>query len=364
MNSRQRTLATLERREPDRIPVDFWASAGTRDKIRRSTGMTFDEFLDANDVDLRYIEGPACLREPPHAADGPDEIDIWGVQRRLIEVETNDGPEWYRELASSPLSGAKTPDEIEHYPHWPSPDWYDYRVVRDQCKAVHSAGRAVCLMGDRLNRFAQLKPAMYLRGMSEIYTDMAAAPEMAHAVFERISGFYREYLRRILEAAGGGIDIIVTGDDFGAQNGPLVSPAMWDEFLREGFADYISIAHEYGARVMHHTCGSVAALIPRMIESRLDILQSLQPDAVGMDAADLKAHFGARISFQGGVSIQRTMPFGKPADIRREVAHLAGTLGAGGGYIFGTAHNIQADTPFENIEALLAAYREFGACNC
>lgn len=360
MNSRERTLTTLAHREPDRIPVDFWASAGTRDKIRRWTGTTFEEFLDANDVDLRYIEGPVYVGEPLDAGDGPDELDIWGVPRRLLEVETSDGPEWYRELVSSPLGGASTVAEIEDYHHWPSPDSYDYSVMRDQCEAVHSAGRTVCFMGDRLNRFAQLKPAMYLRGMSAIFTDMAAAPETAQAVFARIRGFYCEYLRRILEAAGGGIDIIVTGDDFGAQNGPLISPAMWDEFLREGFAEYISTAHEYGARVMHHTCGSVEALVPRMIDCRLDILQSLQPEAAGMDPAGLKAHFGGQISFQGGVSIQRTMPFGKPADIRREVARLAETLGAGGGYIFGTAHNIQADTPRGNIEALLAAYREFG----
>jgi len=360
MNSRERTLRALDHKEPDRIPVDFWASAGTRDKIRRRTGMTFDEFLDSNDVDLRYIEGPAYVGPPLDTEPGGVEFDIWGVPRRRIEVETADGPEWYRETVSSPLAGASTVAEIEAYPHWPSPDWYDYSVVRDQCEAVHAAGRAVCFMGDRLNRFAQLKPAMYIRGMSEIFTDMAASREMAHAVFECISGFYREYLRRILEAAGGGIDIIVTGDDFGAQNGPLVSPAMWDEFLREGFAGYIAVAHEYGARVMHHTCGAVAPLIPRMIECGLDVLQSLQPEAAGMDPAQLKSLFGRRISFQGGVSIQRTMPFGGADDIRREVARLAAALGPGGGYIFGTAHNIQADTPFENITALFDSWREFG----
>jgi uroporphyrinogen decarboxylase len=111
---------------------------------------------------------------------------------------------------------------------------------------------------------------------------------------------------------------------------------------------------------MHHTCGSFVDIIPDIIECGLDVLQSVQPEARDMSLANLKKRFGARICFQGGISIQKTLPFGTPEDIRREVKAIADVVGRDGGYIFCTAHNIQADTSVKNILALVEAYREFG----
>ena len=222
-------------------------------------------------------------------------------------------------------------------------------------------GMSPIVDGDDALADPQLKPAMYIRGVDNIMLDMAARPEMARALFGRIRRFYSEYLERILGAAEGGIDIVLTGDDFGAQQGLLISPAMWDEFLREGFARYNAIVRSHGAVAMHHTCGSVVDLIPRMMDCGLQVLQSLQPEARGMEPGRLKASFGDRLSFQGGVSIQRTLPHGSPQDVRRHVGELAECMGAGGGYIFCTAHNIQADTPMSNIRALLDAYRDYGS---
>ena len=215
-------------------------------------------------------------------------------------------------------------------------------------------------MGDRLNRVAQLKPAMYIRGVENIMLDMAIRPELARALFGKIKAFYLEYMTRILESARGKLDIVLTGDDFGAQDGLLLSPSMWSEFLSEGFRQYNGLIKGHGVLAMHHTCGSVAELIPAMIENGLDVLQSLQPEAHGMDPASLKRQYGQCLCFQGGVSVQKTLPRGTPDDVRQEVKNLAETMGEGGGYIFCTAHNIQVDTPIENLRALLAAYRDYG----
>ena len=111
---------------------------------------------------------------------------------------------------------------------------------------------------------------------------------------------------------------------------------------------------------MHHTCGSVVDLIPDMVECGLDVLQSIQPEAADMSLAELKARFGQELCFHGGISIQRTMPFGTPDDVRREVKGIADTVKPDGGYIFCTAHNIQADTSVENVQALMKAYHEYG----
>ena len=345
---------------PDRIPIDFWASTGLKEKIRTQLRLSYDEFLNRNGVDFRYIEGPSYIGPALDGGEAGLSVDIWGVPRRTVTLRFEDAVEYYREVERSPLEHAMAPADIEAYEHWPSPDWFDYAVIEEQCDAVLADEKVVVFMGDRLNRIAQLKPAMYLCGVETTLISMAANPDVAHAVLARIRDFYLEYIRRILAAANGKIDIVATGDDFGAQNALLVSAGMWAEFLEDGFAAFVRTIHEGGARVMHHTCGSVTELIRRMIGCGLDILQSIQPEAAGMDAARLKETYGDALCFQGGVSIQRTMPYGSADNVRREVRDLARTMGRDGGYIFCTAHNIQADTPLENVQELLKAYHEFG----
>ncbi len=360
MDSRERVFRALNFEQPDRVPIDFWMSSGFKNKLLSYLGVSEKAFLDAHDVDLRYIEGPKYVGPPLRTfPDGTDE-DIWGVRRATVTVMTTGGQETYKEVAWSPLSLATTVEDVENYDHWPSPDWFDYSLIEKQCEEIRKEGRVVVFMGDRMNRLAQLKPAMYLRGVEEIFVDMSAYPEIAEAIFARICKFYCEYAERIFEAARGKIDILLMGDDFGSQTGPLMSPEMWVRFLGKGFSDYISLAKTYGLRVIHHTCGSVRQLIPLMIERGLDVLQSLQPEARDMDPRGLKAEFGPKLAFHGGVSIQRTLPFGTPEDVRNEVKDRIEALAPGGGYILCTAHNIQADTPVENVFALLCAYKEYG----
>ena len=360
MDSRERTFMALNFEEPDRVPVDFWMSSGFEAKLEAELGMSAAGFLDEHDVDLRYIEGPAYVGPPLRQfGEGVDE-DIWGVRRQTARVEVEGGVEEYREVAHSPLAGATTVEEIEEYERWPAADWFDYSGIAAQCQAVRDQGRVAVFMGDRLNRLAQLKPAMYLRGVEQIFTDLALEPEIARAVLARIRGFYEAYAERIFAAADGKLDLLLMGDDFGSQNGPLVSPAMWIEFLREGFARYVDMAHGHGVKVMHHTCGGVRPIVPLLVDCGLDVLQSLQPEAAGMEPGELKSEFGDRLAFHGGISIQRTLPFCGPAEVRAEVGERVEALAPGGGYILGTAHNVQADVPVENVLALMGAYREYG----
>ena len=360
MTSRERVLRSLNFEQPDRVPIDLWMSSGFKKKLLSALSIGEKQFLDLHDVDLRYIEGPAYIGPPLREfADGSDE-DIWGVSRTRITVPTTGGSETYEEVARSPLASVTTVEEVNGYDHWPSPDWFDFSDIERQCEEILSEERAVVFMGDRMNRVAQLKPAMYLRGVEEVFVDMAANPEIADALFSNIRRFYRAYAERIFDAAKGKIDILLMGDDFGSQNGPLLSPAMWTRFIGDGFGDYVSLAKSHGLRVMHHTCGSVRPLIPLMIERGLDVLQSLQPEACDMDPRALKAEFGNRLAFHGGISIQQTMPFGTVEDVRNEVRDRIEALAPGGGYILCTAHNIQADTPVENVAVLLDAYKEFG----
>jgi len=150
------------------------------------------------------------------------------------------------------------------------------------------------------------------------------------------------------------------GDDFGTQTGPLLSPAMWRQFLRPGFRAFIDLVKRFGCKIAHHSCGSIQPLIPDLIECGLDILNPLQPDVADMDPSDLKRRFGDRLCFHGSISIQRALPFGTPDDVRREVRERFDALAPGGGFVVCTAHNIQADTPLENVDALFNACQELG----
>jgi uroporphyrinogen decarboxylase len=134
---------------------------------------------------------------------------------------------------------------------------------------------------------------------------------------------------------------------------------MWAEFLKPHHVRMNRTIHEFGAKIVYHTDGAVMEAVPGLIEMGIDVLQALQFDAAGMDAAVLKATFGHRLSFEGGVSVQRTLPFGTPAQVRDEVEHLISTLGKGGGYILGPAHCIQAGTPAANIYAMFETALSF-----
>jgi len=364
VDSRERTFLSLEHQQPDRVPVDCWMSAGMQEKVEKNLNATYERFLDQNDVDLRYIQGPRYNGPAPAGGAGSSNIDIWGVTRKLVNVHLKDDAgeytEGYKQVIRSPLQDAGSIDEIMGYDHWPSPDWFDYSVIEEQCRRIKDAGRVAVFMGDRLNRIAQLKPACYLRGFEQVFIDMIENPEIARAVFQNISEFYLEYGRRILEAANGKIDILCTGDDFGTQNALLISLSMWREFFKPGFKKFVELGKDHDIYVMHHTCGSIYPLIPDMIECNLDVLQSLQPEAANMDPRVIKEEFGDKLSFQGGISIQKILPHGSPADVREHVKTILDIMSPRGGYIAGTSHNIQADTPMRNLAALFEAYKDCG----
>jgi len=359
VTGKERVRQALLHREADRVPVDFWSTAQMDAKLIEHLGLSDrDELLAAFGVDLRYIAGPEYVGPALRVDDDGTSYDLWGVPRRQVAVTGEGWEQVYWEVVRCPLGACRTVADVDAYEHWPSPEWFDYSVISAQCAACGDLGTV--FEGDRLNRIAQLKPAMYLRGADQILIDMLVAPEVFDAIVGHIREFYVEYERRILQAADGAIDLLMTGDDFGMQNGPIVSPEQWRRRLKPGFAAFIEEAHRQGVPVMHHTCGSVFALLPDFIDVGLDVLQSLQPEAADMEPVRLKKLYGAEIAFQGGISIQRTLPFGTPEEVGEEAERVLTAMKPEGGFIAGTSHKIQADTPVENVLALIAAYDESG----
>lgn len=167
-----------------------------------------------------------------------------------------------------------------------------------------------------------------------------------------------ENVHRMMAAAGGMIDMVYTYDDIAAQNGLLMSPAMWRKYLLPRHQRLNKIIKQYGVKILYHSCGAVFPLIGALIdEMGIDALNPLQPRARGMDMARIKADFGSRIAFHGGIDLQHTLPYGTQDEVNAEVRQRCAVLGQGGGYICTAAHYIQADVPVENILAMYLADR-------
>ncbi len=205
--------------------------------------------------------------------------------------------------------------------------------------------------------FATDVAARLILGYERVLVGMADEDPVYLALMDARFKFFYERAERALQAADGLIDIVRVGDDLGTQRAPLISLAKFEKLFAPKYKAYFDMVHRYGALVMMHSCGSVRAFVPRLIEMGLDILDVVQQTAAGMDIRELAIEFGDRLCFAGSMDVQTTLPHGTVDDVCREV-RLRQELFPDGGLILGPTHHIQVDTPLENI---LAMYRCAGS---
>lgn len=350
LSGRERVRLALEHQETDRVPIAMICSGlnppvhrEVDALLKRTRGIGVDEYLRGI-LDVRYV-GPQYVG--PRLAEGED---IWGVRRKPVSY----GAGSYDEIDHYPLANASTTDDLARH-RWPSADWFDYGVMPDRIAAAR-ADRDCALIVANGNIF---ETSWYMRGLERMFEDLLADPDLAQTIFARVTEFYTEYFRRTLEAARGGVDLAFTADDIGGQNGLLMSLRTWESLIKPWHVRLNRTIHEFGVKVVYHSDGDVMDAVEGLIEMGIDVLQALQFNAGRMDPAALKAEAGPRLAFEGGVSVQATLPFGTPGDVAAEVRMLIRTLGRGGGYILGPAHAIQAGTPPENVLALFDTAVDF-----
>lgn len=343
LSSRERVRLALEHRETDRVPIAMVCSgvnAPARGPLeaylRSERGTDVQTYLKP----LIDVEGVAPRYSGPRLDEG---ADMWGVHRSPASYGTGA----YDEIDYYPLGKAETVDDVARH-RWPTTEWFDYSVMPARIAEAQADGEK-CLMVANGNIF---ETSWYMRGFQQMFMDLALRPEIAHAIFERVTSFYIEHFRSMLAASKGEVDLAFTADDIGCQKGLLMSLPMWEEHVKPYHVRLNEAIHQFGARVIYHSDGSVMEAVPGLIEMGIDILQALQFDAEGMDPVVLKDTWGDRLCFEGGVSVQNTLPFGTPEDVRREVVERIRVLGRDGGYILGPSHAIQAGTPPENIVAM------------
>jgi len=350
MSCRERVRCALGHEEPDRVPVDFWAVPEVWERLRDFCGVgTGEEVLDLLHVDLRWVR-PEYAGPPPRRLPDGTYFDVWGTHRR--DVHNQYGV--YAEYAGSPLGGAQSPADVEGF-SWPRPEYWDTGALPDQIRALNSAEEHfVCY---EVGGIFEL--SWGLRGYERFLTDLAVEPDIACAIMDRITDIYIANVTRVLQAAAGEIDMVYTYDDVGTQAGLLLSPRMWRQYILPRHRRLNAAIRQFDVKIMYHSCGAVFPLIEAFVdEMDIDVLNPIQPRAEGMDPACIKRAYGDRLSFYGAIDIQQTMPHGEPADVRLEARERCRTMGVGGGYIMATAHNMQADTPLDNILALYHTPRQ------
>jgi hypothetical protein len=213
-----------------------------------------------------------------------------------------------------------------------------------------------------------LVPAMWLkhpkgiRDVSEWYMSTVSRRDYIWKVFERQCEIGLANLERIHQVVGERVEaVMVTGTDFGTQNGPFISPRSYRTLYQPFHKAITDWIHDNTTwKTFIHSCGSVLALIPDFIEAGFDILNPVQTSAAGMEPAGLKARFGDQLVFWGGgIDTQHTLPFGTPEDISAQVRQRMQVFGQGGGFVFNTIHNVQSRVPAENLMALYEAVKEY-----
>jgi uroporphyrinogen decarboxylase len=339
-------MAAIEHRTPDRVPTDYWAHKPVTERLCAALGVDdYESMLTALGVDIRDVRNRITYTGPPeHFLPDGRQCDMWGVP-------LNPGGTYASSVTRTPLSRATTVAEIDAHTPFPNPDWWDYSPVLGACEA----GGDHAVMGGAWSPF--FCQSMYLMGMEELLTAMALYPAAVEALMTRVTDYFLESCRRQFEAAQGTMQIFFMGDDYGGQTGPLVSLEMFRRFIKPHLARLFAQAKCFGLKVMLHSCGSVHAFIPDLIDIGLDALDPVQVRAKDMEPERLAREFGKDICFHGSIDTQQTLPFGTPEDVRAEVeARLE--LFPGGGFICAPSQEFMADISTENI---LAMYETAGS---
>jgi len=380
LNARNRVLQSLNHREPDRVPFDLGGTGLSTihrtayGNLRRHLGLPrveprvawVAEQLVVVDEDLAERLAADVRPVLPGAASGFEYAffdqgeyeayrDEWGIGWRKPKAGG-----FYYDMYYHPLVNVGSLDELKAF-SFPDPlDEARFATLRTQAKAVAGQGKAVALASPCAG-IAEVYS--WLRGFEQYYIDLALNPVWVAYMLDRLVEFKSAYWERALAEVGDLVDIAVEADDLGGQNSPLMSPRTYQRLIRPRHQRLFTfIKQQAPVKVFYHTCGAVKKLIPDLIDAGIDILNPVQISAAGMDLGELKREFGRDLVFWGGgVDTQRVLGTAGPEEIRAHVRKNIETLAPGGGFVFATVHDIQANVPPENIMAMWETWREYGA---
>ena len=373
MTSRERMRAALAHEEPDRVPIDLgsmhsciesYAYQPLKQRLGFASGRpmrTFvrdhvepdEDLLEMFGVDTRYLrigapDGWKLTMEGDNSF-----VDEWGTRWQKPEGSL------YFDPVGFPLEGATIAD-LDSFP-WPDPrDPGRTRGLRERAEELYQ-GTDYALCADTAG-LGVFETCWMLRGLQNFLCDMVGDPEFASALLGRVATIKTAMYEEFVDEVGPYVEVVFVSDDLGTQTGPMISLESYQRLIMPHHRRlWAAVKGLTGAKLFLHSCGGVEPFIPDFIEMGLDILNPAQPAARGMDSAELKKKYGDRLSFWGAVDEQGPLSQGTPDDVWEEVRVRIRALAPGGGYVLAPSHNIQADTPPENIQAMYQAALELGS---
>jgi uroporphyrinogen decarboxylase len=249
--------------------------------------------------------------------------------------------------AAGPFANCEDPAEVEDH-EWPNPD---YLYFDDYIESLHHVGPYYRASGLWTCFYHNV---MDLFGMDNYMVKMYEAPEVVHAVTDKVCGFYYEANRRLFERTGDLIDGFFFGNDFGTQLDLICGPAQFDQFILPWFRKFTDLAHSCGYQVILHSCGAIHRVIERLIDAGVECLHPLQALAQNMDADTLARDFKGRIAFMGAIDTQQLLDHGTPEEVKADVRRVKALLGPR--LIVSPSHEaILPNVPPENVAALAEA---------
>lgn len=380
MTSRQRLLAALEHREPDRVPIDLGGNQtgihrlayqalldhlGLRESIEimdpvQQLARPSEAVLQRFHVDTRYLAaGPASDWKGGVVQvyrDGRlwhDLVDEFGVRWSMPDDQG-----LYMDITHHPLANA-TLAEVRAYPFPRGDDPGRFAGLRQRALELRRYTPYAVVSGIS---GVVYETCWYLRGLQQWFIDMLEQPELCETLLDRVLQYWLDWFRAFLDEVGDLVDVIMIGDDLAGQKGPLFRPDFYRQVVKPRQKRLVQyIRSRTSARIWYHTCGACAGFIPELLDNGIDILNPVQISAEGMDPAVLKAKYGDRLVFWGGaIDAQHVLPYASPEEVRQHVRRNLEVWKPGGGYVFNNVHNIQAAVPAENIVALYDAAYEYG----
>ena len=345
MTPRERWLAVLTQHTPDRTPMDYWATEEFNVRLLQYLGESdLRSALQKLHVDFVVSVGPRYVG--PRLPDG---ADVFGCRYQKIDYGTG----VYDECVYHPLAEYNSVAEIEREYTWPEPDWWDYSGIREQIRGWEDYP----IRGGGSEPFLIYKS---LRGQEQALMDLLQHPDIVHYCLDRLFGLAYAGTLRIYEQIPGQVLLSYVAEDMGGQESLMMSRRHIREFLLPRMKRMIDLTHSAGAYVFHHNDGNCRAILPDLTQAGIDLLNPIQWRSNGMDRQSLKQDFGDCLVFHGAMDNQYTLPFGTVDEVRQDVLDNLRILGAGGGYILAPCHNIQANTPTENVVAMYRTGHEHG----
>jgi uroporphyrinogen decarboxylase len=356
MNPRERVLTALNRKEPDRVPMEFSLCPSQMERFRKETGADSPSEYFGFGIRGVGISGTKQKNDfSEYTKDYPPgaRVDEWGIG--WIRTPSS----YHFEHILHPLKDAKTVEEIKEYPFPDVDAEYRYEGLEERVSQLKDAGYAVSASAMAVGGTV-FWPPYKLRSMEQLLIDFMINPEIADAMLDAVTDRMEVMAGRYAEA---GVEILRLADDLGTQLAPIISLKIFRKYIKPRLARVIKAAVDVNPHILifFHSDGHIQEFIPDLIEIGLDVLNPVQPEC--MDPAEIKRKYGDHIAFWGTLGTQTTLPFGTVDEVRQVVKERIETVGKGGGLLIAPTHLVEPEVPWENIMAFVEAVEEFGYYN-